>query len=365
MDLKALNPTTLPRSLDQLSPDKKKTWFRHGLLSASFVLFYLLLNRPEILLLSKLGFTIWYPATGLAFALLLGVSPWYALLLCFANSLANTAIYHQPLISWGGLVAPICETAFYAVAAILLRGRLQINPSLRRRVDVVRYTLVVLLAAIGSTICGVTALVLDRTIAWSDFKNAASGWYIGDMVALLALAPFLLIHVLPWVRRNLAPQVTPLATANTVQVKMSHLAEALAQAAGILGVLWIMFGRTFAPLQLFYLSFVPIIWVAMRNGIERAVVAILVLDFGMVAALHFFPALPNVLAKAGLLMLVVSATGLIVGSAVSERQHIGSELEQRTVYLNSLTENSPFGIVVLNRVGRIDLCNRAFETGQT
>jgi diguanylate cyclase (GGDEF)-like protein/PAS domain S-box-containing protein len=361
MDLKALNPTTLPRSLDQLSPDKKNTWFRHGLLSASFVLFYLLLNRPEILLLSKLGFTIWYPATGLAFALLLGVSPWYALLLCFANSLANTAIYHQPLISWGGLVAPICETAFYAVAAILLRGRLQINPSLRRRVDVVRYTLVVLLAAIGSTICGVTALVLDRTIPWSDFKNAACGWYIGDMVALLALAPFLLIHVLPWVRRNLAPQVTPLATADTVHVKMSHLAEALAQAAGILGVLWIMFGRTFSPLQLFYLSFVPVIWVAMRNGIERAVIAILVLDFGIVAALHFFPALPNVLAKAGLLMLVVSATGLIVGSAVSERQHIGSELEQRTVYLNSLTENSPFGIVVLNRVGRIDLCNRAFE----
>jgi len=361
MDLKALNPTSLPRALGQLSPDKKQTWFRHALLCTSFVLFYLLLNRPEILLLSKLGFTSWYPATGLAFALMLGVSPWYALLVCFVNSLAGTAIYHQPLVSWGGLVAPICETGFYAVAAILLRGRLQINRSLRRRVDVVRYTLVVLLAAIGSTVCGVTALVLDHTIPWSDFKNAAFGWYIGDIVALLALAPFLLIHVLPWVRKNLAPQVTPLATTQTVHVKMSHLAEALAQAAGILGVLWIMFGGTFAPFQLFYLSFVPIIWVAMRNGIERAVVGILMLDFGIVAALHFFPALPNVLAKVGLLMLVVSATGLIVGSAVSERQHIGSELEQRTVYLNSLTENSPFGIVVLNQAGRIDLCNRAFE----
>ncbi len=360
MDPKVLDPTTLPGESAQLWSGRKGSWLRHSVLSASFVLFYLLLNRPEILLLSKLGFTIWYPATGLAFALMLGVSPWYALLVCFANSLANTAIYHQPLISWGGLAAPIGETGFYALAAILLRGRLQINPGLSRRLDVVRYSVVVLLAAIGSTVCGVIALILDHTIPWSDYRDAAFGWFTGDMVALWALAPFLLIHVLPWVRKNLAPQSAFLTTAYT-QVRVSHLTEGFAQAAGILGVLWIMFGRTFAPFQLFYLCFVPIIWVAMRNGIARAVVAILTLDFGIVAALHFYPAVPNVLEKVGLLMLVVSATGLIVGSAVSERQHIGKELQQRTVYLNSLTENSPFGIVVLNQAGRVDLCNRAFE----
>lgn len=361
MDLKVLDPTSLPGTSAQPWSDRKASWIRHCLLSVSFVLFYLLLNRPEILLISKLGFTIWYPATGLAFALILGVSPWYALLICFVNSLANTAIYHQPLISWAGLAAPIGETGFYTVAAILLRGHLQINPDLSRRIDVVRYTAITLLAAMGSTACGVTALVLDHTITWSDYWSSAFGWFIGDMVALLALAPFLLIHVLPWVRKKLAPQSTSAINANTARLKVSDLPEAFAQAAGILDVLWIMFGRTFARFEMFYLCFIPIIWVAMRNGIERAVIAILMLDFGIVAALHFYPAVPNVLAKVGLLMLVVSATGLIVGSAVSERQHIGRELQQRTVYLNSLTENSPFGIVVLNQVGRVELCNRAFE----
>jgi len=271
------------------------------------------------------------------------------------------AIYQQPFISWGNLAGTIGETGVYAVAAILLRGRLQINLGLSRRVDVVRYTGVVLLAAIGSTIFGVTSLLLDHTITRSDYWSAASGWFIGDMVALLAVAPFLLIHVLPWVRKNLAPQATSPTVAHAAQVNVFHLAEGFAQVAGILAFLWIMFGRTFAPLQLFYLSFVPIIWVAMRNGIRRAVVAILMLDFGIVAALHFFPALPNVLAKAGLLMLVVSATGLIVGSAVSERQYIGRELQQRTIYLNSLIENSPFGIAVLDQAGRVDLCNLAFR----
>ena len=356
-----VDPSALPGMPGYLSLSRKQSWLRHVLLSASFVLFYLVLNRPEILLLSKLGFTTWYPATGLAFALMLGVSPWYAFLVFFTNSLASMAIYQQPLLSWGNLAGTVGETGVYAVAAILLRGPLQINPGLSRRVDVVRYTVVALLAAIGSTIFGVTSLVLDHTITWSDYWKAAFGWYVGDMVALLAFAPFLLIHVLPWVRKSLAPQSTSPTTANPAHVKVSRLAEGIAQAAGILGVLWIMFGRTLGPYQLFYLPFVPIIWVAMRNGIQRAVIAILMLDFGIVAALHFYPVVPTVMPKVALLMLVVSATGLIVGSAVSERQYIGRELQQRTIYLNSLIENSPFGIAVLDQAGRVDLCNRAFR----
>ena len=258
-------------------------------------------------------------------------------------------------------MAPICSTSFYAVAAILLRGRLQINPDLRRRQDVVRYTVVTLVAAIGSTICGVTSLILDHGITRSDYWHSALGWYVGDVIGLLGFAPFLLIHVLPWVRKNVASRSTSPPPTDVGPVKASDMVEGVAQAMAIVGVLWVMFGRTLAPYELFYLSFVPIIWAAMRNGIERATMAILMLDFGIVAALHFYPAAPSVVAKAGLLMLVVSATGLIVGSAVSERQHIGKELKQRTVYLDSLTANSPFGIVALDQAGKVELYNRAFE----
>ena len=356
-----INRTDLPVVFES-PPDRKGSWWvRHAILSVSFVVVYLVLNRPEIILLSKLGFTTWYPATGLILALMLVVSPWYALLACFADSLAGIVIYHQSLFSWSELVAPISSTSFYAVAAILLRGRLRINPDLRRRQDVVRYTVVTLIAAIGSTICGVTSLILDHAITRSDYWQSALGWYIGDVVGLLGFAPFLLIHVLPWVQKNIAPPSTSPPPTDVGRVKVSDMVEGVAQAMAIVGVLWVMFGRTLASYELFYLCFVPIIWVAMRNGIERATIAILMLDFGIVAALHFYPAAPSVAAKAGLLMLVVSATGLIVGSAVSERQHIGKELKQRTVYLDSLTANSPFGIVALDRDGRVELYNRAFE----
>jgi PAS domain S-box-containing protein len=37
-----------------------------------------------------------------------------------------------------------------------------------------------------------------------------------------------------------------------------------------------------------------------------------------------------------------------------------AELHQRTTYLNSLIENSPLGIVVFDREGRVELVNDAF-----
>jgi PAS domain S-box-containing protein len=77
--------------------------------------------------------------------------------------------------------------------------------------------------------------------------------------------------------------------------------------------------------------------------------------------MHLFPPNPSVIAKVGLFMLVVSAVGLIVGSAVSERHRMGRELQEQTIYLNSLIENSPLGIVVVDQRGRVELTNPAFE----
>ncbi len=347
-----------------LSPPDRRFWLRHSVISLLYVLFYLLLSRPEVILESKLGFTTWYPATGMMFSVLLGVSPWYVILASFTDILAGILNYHQPLLSWSSLSA-FAVSGFYAFAAVALRGRFRIDLHLSRRVDVLRYTVLTLLAAAGSALSSVYCLVLDHSIAPSDYWRSLSGWFIGDAVALLALAPFLLIYVLPWVRRNLGRVSADSARAPSsprLPVTVATWAERVAQTLAILGALWVMYGRTFAPYQLFYICFVPIVWVAMRGGIEHAVIAILALDFGIVAALHFTSAALSVHTKTGLLMLVVSATGLVVGSAISERLYLGTQLRQRTVYLDALIENSPFGIVVLDQAGKVELCNRAFET---
>ncbi len=303
---------------------------RHAMFSVTFVLLYLILNRPEIIMVSQLGFSVWYPATGLILAVMLGISAWYFPLTVLAGALAGVVIYHQPLLSWSELVTPILGSGCYAVAALLLRGPLKIDPTLQQRRDVLLYMSVTSGAAVLATISGVASLVADRTISWGQYWHSAWSWYVGDVVALVSVAPFLLIHILPWVSRAISP-----AAARTTQnaypgkakpdrMKLREALEVVGQAVSMVLVLWITFGRTLGYKQLYYLTFVPIIWIAMRNGIRRVVTGLLALNFGIVIVLKLYPVPGDSLTKVGLLMLTVSGTGLIVGAAVSERHRMSN-----------------------------------------
>src|SRR5258708_24386378 len=178
---------------------------RHAIFCVIVVLLYLLLNRPEVIMLSKLGYSVWYPATGLVLAVMVGISPWYLPLAVLAGALAGVAIYHQPLLSWSGLVTPLLGSGSYAVAAYLLRGPLKIDLALRRRRDVVRYISVTLGAAVFATVSGTACLAADGTIPWAQYWRSAWAWYVGDVVGLVGFAPFLLIHLFPGVLRTLSP----------------------------------------------------------------------------------------------------------------------------------------------------------------
>jgi diguanylate cyclase (GGDEF)-like protein/PAS domain S-box-containing protein len=335
---------------------------RHALISLWFVLLYLLLNRPEVVFFSRIGFVTWYPAVGLAMALMLGVSPWYALLVCFSAAFANIVLYAQPALSFSNTVDAAGIALCYGAAAFLLRGPLEIDLGLRRRRDVVRYVLVSASAAVGATIIGVTCLVADHSITWADYRASALGWFLGDAIGLIGIAPFLLVHVFPHVRRWLAPSLRPSRAPSRGKLfPFGVLAEVSGQGLMILTVLWIMFGTEVARYDHLYLSFIPIIWIAMRQGIRRVVTGLLALNFGIVAAMHLFPPTAVTFAKLALLMLVVSAVGLIVGSEVSERHRLAIDLSKQTTYLDSLIQNSPLGIVVLDRQGRVELANPAFE----
>ncbi|MGA8272721.1 MAG: diguanylate cyclase [Candidatus Sulfotelmatobacter sp.] len=342
-----------------------RTIIRHAFVPLLFVLLYLLLNRPEVIVLSRIGFVAWYPAIGVSMALMLGVSPWYALLTCFCSALADKLIYGQPLVSFSAAVDSAGLAVCYGAAAYVLRGPLQIDLGLRRRRDVVRYVFVSSAAAVLATFFGVACLIADHGITWHEGPAAAVVWFLGDTIGLIGIAPFLLVHVLPRVRKWLSPlplQHQPVkARSARTKLTVGALLESCGQALTILAVCWLMFGGKDGQYGNFYTAFIPIIWIAMRHGVQRVVTGLLALNFGIVVAMHLFP--PNALlfTRIGLFMLVVSALGLIVGSEVSERHRLGIAMKEQTTYLDSLIQNNPLGIVVLDRQGQVELANSAFE----
>jgi diguanylate cyclase (GGDEF)-like protein/PAS domain S-box-containing protein len=342
---------------------------RHLLLSFGFVLVYLILASPGTIFISRLGITAWYPANGLVLALLIEAGPWYAVLVAFTDAFAGAIIYHQPLLSLGETAGTASVAGLYALAAFVLRGPHRIDFNLQRGRDIVRYVLVATIAAMASTVTGVAYLVVDHTISRSDYWSTASNWFIGDEIGLLALTPFLLIHIFPRLRQKDTEREMPEGARSVMVLKQKHLEiefgrllEAIGQALSILTVLWIMFGPLWRHLELFYVSFIPILWMAMRQGIRGTAIGIVALNFGIVFAMHMFPPPPQLLDRIGILMLVVSGAGLIVGSTVTERHNIDAELHERTTYLNALIENNPLGIAVLDRNGSVEMANAAFAT---
>ena len=127
---------------------------RHAILSTLFVVLYLALTQPSIILISHLGSVAWYR---------------YAVLVCCADALAGALVCHQPVTSFGETVGAAGVAGCYAAAAYLLRGPLRIDLGLRHRQDVVRYVFVTMAAAVGATAIGVTCLAADGSIPWSEF----------------------------------------------------------------------------------------------------------------------------------------------------------------------------------------------------
>ena len=95
--------------------------------------------------------------------------------------------------------------------------------------------------------------------------------------------------------------------------------KSLAQAGSIVLALWIVFGSNVAQsYELFYLLFLPTIWIAVRHGIAGATGATLVLDMGAMVMLKIVPEDMQRLGMLQFLMLIVSLTGLCLGALITE-----------------------------------------------
>jgi C4-dicarboxylate-specific signal transduction histidine kinase len=107
------------------------------------------------------------------------------------------------------------------------------------------------------------------------------------------------------------------------------------QGMSIVLALWIVFGTRFGDEpKLFYLLFLPVIWIAMRHGIEGGVFGTLTVQLGLIAAIVATRRGDGAVLDFQFLMLAVAATGLVLGAAVSERRAIERQLRDKQMRLD-------------------------------
>jgi signal transduction histidine kinase len=256
--------------------------------------------------------TPWNPPPGLSLAFLLryGVrqGPWLFVAALAAEFLVRGAPAPLPLLVAASLLLALSYTAVVAILTRVLR----MSPNLPTLRDAAIF---VVTAAIA---CGVIALAFVALFAGSgllppgEFWRGVTQFWIGDLIGIVVTAPALLLLTRTRDRPSLRPGP-----------------EALVEIAVIAAALWIVFGAGLgdAP-KLFYVLFLPVIWIAMRHGAEGAVLGTVAIQIGLIAAIVASRQNPGTVFEFQFLMLALAATALLLGAAVSERKRIERELRE-------------------------------------
>ncbi|MGH9705200.1 MAG: MASE1 domain-containing protein, partial [Candidatus Acidiferrales bacterium] len=250
----------------------------------AFVILYAMLDRTTVHFQMWQGISAWYPPSGLALAAMAGLDFTYAPLTLLAGWISALVNYHQSPHSYGFLLVSPIIVLGYGGAAVVLRHLLGPDSQLRSLRDVMFYVYVVFFASCLVACTGAAALLGDHALVRADFPHAVLNWWIGDGVGFLCFTPWLLVYVTPWIRRRGTPrpahasQIPDAASPQSRRKIFFHRLEILAQGASVIFSVWVVFGWDLArSYQLFYLFFLPIIWIAARQGLRGATSAICLL----------------------------------------------------------------------------------------
>ena len=114
----------------------------------------------------------------------------------------------------------------------------------------------------------VAVAIFAGVLPIEDFAAATLRYWVGDMIGIMVVTPFLLIAM----------------TRNHV-LRMSL--ETLLQFVAITGALALILYAEEQRFQLFYFLFLPIVWMAVRTGLEGVSAGILITQLGLIVGIAF------------------------------------------------------------------------------
>ncbi len=305
----------------------------------AFLVGYVLLDWTSLIFpYTSFGITPWNPSTGLAWAFILLFGKRYLPLLFLAPLLSDTLIFGFALSWWVKLLAASIIGAGYSLAlSILLHPKTRFDAALATMRDVVLLMGVAIAATWLVALAYVTLMVASHNLDVGDFQGALLRYWIGDLIGIAVVTPFLLIQA----AAPRLPRLTP---------------ETALQALAIFIALFAIFGLLGgAPLRLFYILFLPIIWMGLRNGLEGVTSGLVLAQIGVIVGLLLTREKTVSVTSLQALMLVLALTGLTIGVVVSERRRAERQLwlnQEAVSRISRLGSMGEFATVIAHEVNQ-------------
>jgi two-component system, LuxR family, sensor kinase FixL len=270
------------------------------------------------------GITPWNPQTGLSFMLVLLFGLRFVPLLFVAPLLADAIVRGFPFRWPIELLTVAVIGGGYAIGlTFLARAGTRLNPALGSMRDLLALLGVGALCAALVAVGYVSVLVVFGVLPTHAFGRAAIQYWVGDIIGIAVAAPFALILLTRglFVRPSL---------------------EAAAQLAATIAALGLVFQSESHHFQLFYLLFLPVIWLAVRGGLEAVTIGLVITQIGLIIGLQFISKDQVDVTQFQAVMLVLTLTGLIAGALVTESRRTEAQLR---LHQDSLARVSRLGSV--------------------
>jgi two-component system, LuxR family, sensor kinase FixL len=296
---------------------------------AAFIAVYFVLNLlTEWHEFDRLGITLWSPDDGLSLALLIE-SVAFAPFVFLAAVLVDLSIAGVHRSIGVTMAADLSLTVVYVGLAFVLKNKLKFDIRQFRLPDVVTFLLLVPVgAAISAFIyCGV--LYLGGELSSDKVFVAMVHCWIGDALGIVTIIPATTAAFTysppPWRWSSY--------TLFTVFIFMLGIGLGFAALVGVGDKLY----------YLFNLLFLPVIWVAMREGYAGVALALVTIQLTLAVLTAFVGYNTTDFAILQLLMLVLSITGLLLGAVTTERQDAALRLREQKREMARMVSNARAG----------------------
>ena len=228
-----------------------------------------------------------------------------------------------------------------------------LQAGIRRSSDVARLLTITIMSS-GLVAGGfVATYAVAGIVPWSGLALAGFHFWIGDAIGNVVLLP----PLLQLSERIRQPASSAHGKAST------HLVEVAVQGVSIAAALAAVFSGMGAdhPLGLFYILFLPLIWIATRHGLPGASWSVLAIQIGLIVGLEIQGHSEAVLRAFQLLMFALASTGLMLGAVVSERRRLSLALVDSEEHRSAILNTVPDGVLMIDTHGNIQSINPAVE----
>ncbi len=323
----------------------RRPWYdiRPVVLVSSYLALHLILDGGTNLLGPSSAISYWHLPAGLGLALLTVYGIVYAPAIVAACLIDSLWLHPLPLAFPRVGFQCLTMTLVCCLSALALRRGARGYPvSLNRVRDVLRFLVTGFLASVTLA----ALIVVDRAVGSPiDLNRLLAQFHrelVGFATGIFAITPFLLIQATP--RFNLlldrfsSDRPTPSRYLQSLRVDRPATLFALFWIALTGLVFWLILGVGGRDeFQIFLLLSLPLVWTAVKHGLEGVSIAIPVLVLTGAVALWYLEASPDFRVIFQTVLLAASLNATMCSAGIAEARITGRQMDRRDAVLDAVS----------------------------